>query len=121
MSKPMSKRTNKENGWQKYFNAIGLLGFLIAIAYVTPLAGVPSSNISLLSRVNDYLHVNDYFQKGAVIPPVIPPIIDEAAKYENSCPFHQFDSVKVVSRAPDVMIIEGFLTKFEAEHLLELA
>ena len=48
-------------------------------------------------------------------------VIDESWKYVDGCPAHQYDSVKVISRSPDIMIIEGFLTKFEAEYLIKLA
>ena len=103
----------KGNSWLKYINVLGLLGFILAILSVSPIAGVASShlaNIPFLSRLNDFLR--KYSGTG---------VIDEAAKYEHGCPEHQFDSVKIVSRSPDIIVIEGFVTKFEAEYLLELA
>ena len=36
-------------------------------------------------------------------------------------PAHQFESVKIVSRAPDIMLIEGFVTEAEAEFLVQTA
>ena len=97
------------NSWSKLINILGLLGFIFAIVSVVPIAEIASTSRAFLS------HLNDFLTKPEIV------VIDEAAKYEHGCPEHQFDSVKVVSRAPDIMVIEGFLTKFEAEYLMKLA
>ena len=112
-SSPSKSKMAKGNSSSKYISVLGLLGFILAILSVSPITGVSSSrlaNIPFLSHVNDFLRKNS----GAGV-------IDEAAKYEHGCPEHQFDSVKIASRSPDIMVIEGFLTKFEAEYLMELA
>lgn len=107
-SKPTSPTAASGNSWSTYINVLGLLGFILAILSVS---GVSSTSIiNIASRLNDFLRTK----------PTIG-VIDEAAKYEHGCPEHQFDSVKIASRAPDIMIIEGFLTKFEAEYLIKLA
>ena len=112
-SKPTKPTVASGNSWSKYVNVLGILGFIFAILSVLPITGVASTslvNIPFFSRLNDFLRKNPGIG-----------VIDEAAKYEHGCPEHQFDSVKIVSRAPDIMVIEGFLTKFEAEHLMKLA
>ena len=96
---------DSRNKWIKYLNIIGAVVFILAIAYVSPI-----SNNPLFSRVRIY------FQRSPV-----PSVPDESWKYENGCPVHQFTSVKIASRSPDIMVIEGFLTKFEADHLIKLA
>jgi hypothetical protein len=109
---PAKKPAVKESGWTKYIYVIGFIGFLVAIA----VAGAKSSssslaNIPFISKLNEFVKKTT----GTSI------LFDEASKYEHGCPLHQFDSVKVLSRSPDIMIIEGFLTKFEAEYLINLA
>ena len=98
------------NNWSKLINILGLLGFIFAIVSVVPIAEIASTSRAFLSHLNDFLTKK---------PEIV--VIDEAAKYEHGCPEHQFDSVKIVSRAPDIMVIDGFLTKFEAEYLMKLA
>jgi len=44
-----------------------------------------------------------------------------ADEYRRACPAHQFESVKIVSRAPDIMLIEGFVTEAEATFLVKAA
>jgi|SRR5271170_271884 len=44
-----------------------------------------------------------------------------ADEYRRACPAHQFESVKIVSRAPDIMLIEGFVTEAEAAFLVKTA
>src|SRR5271170_64964 len=44
-----------------------------------------------------------------------------ADEYRRGCPAHHFESVKIVSRAPDIMLIEGFVTEAEAEFLVKTA
>ena len=44
-----------------------------------------------------------------------------ADQYRNGCPHHQFDSVRIISRSPEIILIEGFLTKQEAEVLVQMA
>jgi hypothetical protein len=46
---------------------------------------------------------------------------DLAAEYRKGCPEHRFSSVKVLSRSPYAMVIEGFVTPAEAEFLVKAA
>ena len=108
-SKPTNPTAASGNSWSTYINVLGLLGFILAILSVSGVAS--TSIINIASRLNDFLRTK----------PTTIVVIDEAAKYEHGCPEHQFDSVKIASRAPDIMVIEGFLTKFEAEYLIKLA
>jgi hypothetical protein len=36
------------------------------------------------------------------------------ARYEDACPVHKFTSVRIVSRRPEIILIDGFLTDHEA-------
>ena len=47
--------------------------------------------------------------------------ISLGAQYRNGCPDHRFSSVKHLSRSPDIMLIEDFLTPGEAETLIRIA
>lgn len=44
-----------------------------------------------------------------------------ADQYRNGCPKHQFDSVRFISRSPEIILIDGFLTKAEADALVRIA
>jgi hypothetical protein len=108
------EKVEKENGWTKYLNVLGLLGLLSAIIYVNPLAVSPSAITSVLKRSTSFS------------PPIIfeaeDPFESLAEEYRtNGCPNHQFISVKRVSRIPDIVLIEGFLTKEEADFLVHAA
>jgi hypothetical protein len=43
------------------------------------------------------------------------------ARYEDGCPVHRFNGVRMLSRKPDIILIDGFLSGREAEALLNLA
>ena len=43
------------------------------------------------------------------------------ARYEDGCPVHKYDRVRIVSRRPEIMLIEGFLSEREAEAILNMA
>jgi hypothetical protein len=106
--KPTNPTIASGKSRSKYISVLGLLGFSLAIlSVITRVASTSHVNIPFL---------NDFLKKISGIG-----VIDEAAKYEHGCPEHRFDSVKIVSRAPDIIIIEGFLTKFEADYLIKLA
>jgi hypothetical protein len=97
------------NGWTKYFSAIGLLGLLMGIMYLNPLANAPQLEPlqHLYKRVTEFTFGT--------------PTHDFAVEYLKQCPDHKFQSVRLVSRAPDIMLIEGFLTKDEANVLVSQA
>jgi len=42
-------------------------------------------------------------------------------QYRNGCPNHQFESVRIISRSPEIILIDGFLTKAEADVLVNMA
>jgi len=44
-----------------------------------------------------------------------------ADQYRNGCPKHQFESVRFISRSPEIILIDGFLTKAEADALVRIA
>lgn len=98
-------------GWTKYVNVLGFLGLLASILYINPVVNV----IPAISTYYHYLH--DQVTGSAPANPfdVLP------AQYRNGCPVHKFKSVRQLSRKPDVMVIEGFLTQFEADYLLKIA
>jgi hypothetical protein len=106
-----------EPGTAKYFNILGLLGLILALVYVNPFSGTPPA---FLSNSPVFARLNNLFKKptGASTGLTQNEMIE---KYRYGCPNHQFDSVKVLSRTPDMMVIEGFLTKDEANYLVQFA
>lgn len=99
-------------GWTKYANVLGFLGLLTTIVYVNPIATfIPT----ILNPVH-YL-----YDKTTEVVPQPGPFDSLPIEYRNGCPDHKFLSVRQLSRAPDIMIIEGFVTKFEADYLVEIA
>jgi hypothetical protein len=44
-----------------------------------------------------------------------------AAEYRKGCPKHQFKSIQLLSRSPQMMLISGFITEVEAEFLVRIA
>jgi hypothetical protein len=98
-------------GWTKYVNVLGFLGLLTTILYINPVANI----IPAIS--NRYQSFHNQATDSAPATPfdVLP------AQYRNGCPVHKFKSVRQLSRKPDVMLIEGFLSQFEADYLLKIA
>src|SRR5277367_1162684 len=107
------KTTDTNNGWTKYINVLGLLGFMTAIIYINPLAG----DATIIARANDFLKRSTgiHFQTS------LSPEEEFLAKYQNGCPAHQYSAVKIASRAPDIIVIENFVSKEEAEYLVKFA
>jgi hypothetical protein len=102
-----------EPAWVKYANAIGILALLTGVIYFNPLGGSPSlpeiPSIPSIPSIFDSFRI----QRG--------PLDELPATLPNGCPAHKFKSVRHLSRAPDIMIIEGFLTPEEADVLVEVA
>lgn len=105
-----------EPAWVKYANAIGVLALLTGIIYFNPLGGSPSlptfSSLSSIPMMFGAFRLQSI--QGA-------PLVDLPATLPNGCPAHKFKSVRHLSRAPHIMVIEGFLSPEEADALLELA
>lgn len=107
---------HNSGGWTKYINILGLLGFVTAIVYINPL----TSDAPIIARANQFLKRTtgiDFQQSSSSSS-------SEAAflaKYANGCPVHQYSAVKIVSRSPDIMVIENFVTSEEADYLVKFA
>jgi hypothetical protein len=96
--------------WMKNLNILGLVALLVAFAYFNPVSKISPS---IRASLNNYIHGNT---------PEVDKVVDNlAARYRKQCPKHQFTAVRHVSRAPDIMIIDDFLTKAEADALLRAA
>jgi len=115
-TKKAADEHSSNGGWAKYINLLGLLGFVTAIVYVNPL----TSDAPIIARANQFLKraTGITFQQ-----PSSASSSEEAflAKYINGCPVHQYSAVKIVSRAPDIMVIENFVTPEEADYLVKFA
>ena len=115
-SSPKMSKTKRDtnNGWTKYINILGLLGFVTAIVYINPL----TRDAPIIARANDYLKraTGIHFQSSSSLSEE-----EFLAKYANGCPPHQYSAVKIASRAPDIMVIENFVTKEEADYLVQFA
>jgi hypothetical protein len=110
MSKPSFEPT-MERQRNKSLNFLGLFGLLVAIVYVNPLAKIYPSIPSPIGSYSEKV-------TGSALNPSVHNL---AAQYRKGCPEHQFTSVKLLSRAPDIFIIDGFVTNAEAEFLVKAA
>jgi hypothetical protein len=90
--------------WLTYLNSIALFGLITALAFL---------NL-------DFSTVNHPFGQLFKRTPTEVVTFNLADLYRQGCPEHVFRSVIHVSRAPDIMIIEGFLTEAEADFLVQL-
>ena len=96
----------------KYVNVLGLLGVMTCILYLNPLGDY----LPILVYPARFAH--DIYVKHTADPSpreLLPP------EYADGCPLHKYKSVRVLSRSPDLLFIEGFLSDFEAEYLLNIA
>src|SRR5579871_3666776 len=90
----------------KYLNLTGLLCMSIVISYIVFLYPSISSNLGA------------YFDKST---PKLIGVERLAYEYRKGCPKHRFKSIQILSRNPDVVLIDGFLTKVEAQFLINAA
>jgi hypothetical protein len=97
---------------QRVFNVLGVIGFLMALLSMTSVKDQGSQLITSL---------NALFTPRPVVPSYTPVYADDESAYEHSCPPHQYDSVKIVSRNPDIIIIENFLSPWERQYLVDIA
>ena len=96
------------NKWPKYVQLLGILTALLAAFSVNQYA------------IDFDLHsLRQAFSNFTTFKASTPPSL--GTQYRNGCPEHRFTSVKHVSRAPDIMVIEDFLTPAEAEALIRIA
>ena|SRR5579859_1915769 len=88
-------------------------GFVVLIAmaaYVIQLESPPNA-ISTL--------INPLFHKHALT--LEQQVKNLPAEYRKGCPSTPFTSVKLVSRSPEIILIEGFLSAAEAAFLMQVA
>jgi hypothetical protein len=102
---PVLPTTNK---WPKYVPLLGILTALLGALSVNQFA-VDFDPLSIRQAFSNFTTSKDNTP------------ISLGAQYRNGCPEHRFSSVKHLSRAPDIMVIEDFLTPAEAETLIRLA
>jgi hypothetical protein len=94
--------------WSKYVPVLGILTALLAAFSVHQFA-IDFDPHSIRQAFSNFT------TSKASSPPSL------GAQYRNGCPEHRFSSVKQLSRAPDIMLIEDFLTPAEAETLIRIA
>ena len=99
--------------WQRVFNILGLIGFVLALLSMMPVKDTSSALLNNLTL----------FKPSPVKPQPSSSRVfaDDESAYEHGCPPHQYDSVKIVSRNPDIIVIEGFLSLFERQYLVDIA
>lgn len=96
----------------KYLNVLGLLCVLTAIIVTNPLGDYLPILVFPARFTHDTLHewTRDPYPR-ELLPP----------EYAEGCPVHPLKGVRVLSRNPDMLYIEGFLSEFETEYLLNAA
>jgi hypothetical protein len=97
----------KNDSYVKYFTALGALAFAYFYVY-------PNQSPKVTPVIQVLEKVRGHFQTH-------PAAASLAERYANGCPEHHFDSVRQLSRSPDIMIIDGFLTPEEAQILVKAA
>jgi hypothetical protein len=104
--------TETSKGWTRYVNALGVVGLLAGIVYLNPLAN-PAS-------IQPFRELYEKAVQLTFPAPVVPPKISSIGEryLRDGCPKHQFKSIRLAHRQPDIMIIEGFLTEEEANFLI---
>lgn len=103
-SKPSKPSTG--TGPSNLFGFIGIAAGMVAIgAYVKPFIPNPF-DFAVFNVANTSV-----------------PLTQETfmSRYENGCPLHQFESIVQVSRVPNIMLIDGFITPEETEVILRVA
>jgi len=94
-----------------YLKALALFGMLVAIISVNPLATVSLSGLARVRSIYEKVTLSGFESA----------VRNLGSQYRKKCPEHRFTSVKILSRTPDLMIIDGFLTDVEAEFLVRAA
>lgn len=92
-----------------YLFFVGLCGLLCVFLYSKSPTVIPSSFLGRLLKPSgnaaSFNSTRDEF----------------IAQYQDGCPAHHFKSIRRVSRSPNIMLIEGFLTEAETDVLLGVA
>lgn len=96
-----------EKSRTKYLSVVGFLSILIAAVYIGNSVLTTNFSHSILAPIRFVSTTNAVDTLGA--------------RYRRECPTHRFKSVKIVSRKPDIMIIDEFLTPEEANVLIGAA
>jgi len=96
------------NKWTRYIPLLGILTALLAAFSVNQF--VPGFDLHLLRQA-----FSNFTTHKASTP------ISLGTEYRNGCPEHRFSSVMHLSRAPDIILIEDFLSPAEAEILIRIA
>jgi len=99
--------------WPSFANPLALLGLLVAVAVLNPWGIILPSSIRPETPLETAQH-----EPMAKQPVTASNLAD---KYRDSCPDHQFNSIRLLSRSPEIMIIDGFLTEEEAQVLIHMA
>lgn len=101
-------------GANRLRDALAILGLALGLSYVKPFTASMLSHLACQFE-GLYRPAEPEVEAG-----IVDPFAAFAATYREACPAHQF-TVKLLSRAPDIMIIEDFLTPREAEFLINVA
>jgi hypothetical protein len=109
VTRPINKTTNR---WPSYANPLALLGLLIGVVILNPWGAISPSSVLPETPLESSFQPEPQ-------EPLSP--FNLADNYRDSCPDHQFKSVRLVSRSPEIMIIDGFITEEEADAIVHMA
>jgi hypothetical protein len=101
-AKPVSSK------WPKYLPLLGILTALLAVI-----------SVNRFPFNFDSLFIRKLYDQFANSPKE--DVLDVGGQERDVCLDHRFTSVKQLSRAPDIILIEGFLSPMEAEALIRVA
>jgi len=111
ITQTMNNKTSSR--WPSFANPLAVMGLLVAVAVLNPWGIILPS--SLLPETPLETAQHEPMPKQPVTASNL------ADKYRDSCPDHQFTSIRLLSRSPEIMIIDGFLTEEEAQVLIHMA
>jgi len=101
-------------GLRLYLNIFGIVSAVIAVGFYL----YPELDEHLHSAIGPFLQYSGLLLKTSPNEPTIDTI---AAAYRKGCPDHRFGSISILSRSPQLLIIENFVTPVEAEFLIKTA
>lgn len=100
-------KMDSSNQWITRLNIVGFLGLVLAVTYFIPYQEISSS--FSIAKI------------GSSVATTRSVVVDNlATEYRKGCPQHRFTSVRILSRAPNIILIEGFVTPTEAEFLVKI-
>lgn len=111
MHKFVAKKMDSKGIWTKRLTIVAALGGLLTFTSPNSVSSVRS------------LFARNYVPQVVVQQPEVAVTAENLADLyrRQGCPKHSFTSVRILSRAPDIILIDDFVNKAEADYLFKAA